>query len=104
MTTPPSSLPRPLFDKLLVLRDPSDTQSAGGIQIPEQNRTLKMTGTVVAAGEGRLSTFVPDAVLRPLIVKVGDRVFFNPFNVTPFTHEGVEYLIMAEDDVLLVLT
>ena len=36
-------------------------------------------------------------------MKVGDRVLFTSYAGNEITHEGKEYLIMTEDDVLAVV-
>jgi chaperonin GroES len=90
---------RPLNDRVLIKRLDGQTQTAGGIFIPETAKEKPMEGEVVAVGEGR---HLESGEIRPLEVKVGDRVFFRKYAGTDVTIEGTEHLIMREDEILAV--
>ncbi|MFZ9886321.1 MAG: co-chaperone GroES [Myxococcota bacterium] len=91
---------RPLNDRILVKRIDSEEKSAGGIIIPDTAKEKPMEGEVVAAGEGK---HLENGELRKLDVKAGDRVFFRKYAGTEVTIEGVEHLIMREDEILAVI-
>ena len=65
---------RPLQDRVLIRRIEEEEKTAGGIIIPDTAKEKPMEGEVIAAGPG---TRDDDGKLRPLDVKVGDRVLFG---------------------------
>jgi len=88
---------RPLNDRVLVLRVDEDEKTSGGIIIPDTAKEKPQEGKVVAAGPGK----VDDNGQRiPLDVKVNDRVLFSKYGGTDIKIDGVEHLIMREDDIL----
>ena len=91
---------RPLNDRILVKRIDSEEKSKGGIIIPDTAKEKPMEGEVVAVGEGKI---LESGEVRKLDVKAGDRVFFRKYAGTEVTIEGVEHLIMREDEVLAVV-
>ena len=92
---------RPLNDRILIKRIDSEETTAGGIIIPDSAKEKPMEGEVVAAGEGRV---LDNGKVRPLEVKAGDRVFFRKYAGTELTLEGVDHLIMREDEILAVVS
>jgi len=65
---------RPLQDRVLIRRIEEEEKTAGGIIIPDTAKEKPMEGEIIAAGPG---TRDDDGKLRPLDVKVGDRVLFG---------------------------
>lgn len=91
---------RPLQDRVLVQRIEEENKTAGGIIIPESNKEKPAEGKVVAVGPGyRLE----NGSNRALEVKEGDRVIFGKYSGSEVKIEGIEYLIMKEDEILGVL-
>ena len=73
--------------------------SAGGIFIPDTAKEKPQEGEVVAVGPGRLT----DAGERiPVDLAVGDTVVYPQYVGTEFKQDGEEYLIIGEDDILIV--
>jgi chaperonin GroES len=72
----------------------------GGIIIPDSAKEKPAEGEVVAVGPGRLND-KGDRVAIDL--KVGNKVLFSKYGGTEVKIEGVEYLIMREDDILGVV-
>jgi chaperonin GroES len=91
---------RPLQDRILVKRIEEEEKTSGGIIIPDTAKEKPMEGKVVAVGKGKLSE---DGKLMPLDLKKGDRILFSKYAGTEVKIEGVEHLIMREDDVLGVI-
>lgn len=88
---------RPLNDRVLVLRVDEEEKTSGGIIIPDTAKEKPQEGKVVAAGPGK----VDDNGKRiPLNVKVNDRVLFSKYGGTDIKIDGVEHLIMREDEIL----
>jgi chaperonin GroES len=90
----------PLNDKILVERLEADDKTAGGIILPGTAKEKPNQGKVLALGEGKALDNGKRAAFQ---VKVGDRVLFSSYAGNEVTHEGKEYLIMTEDDVLAVV-
>jgi chaperonin GroES len=90
---------RPLHDRILVQRLEEGEQQVGGIIIPDSAKEKPQRGTVVAAGAGRVN----DAGTRVAMdVKTGDTILFGKYSGQDIKFDGVDYLIMKEDDVLAI--
>lgn len=90
---------RPLNDRILIKRIPSEDKTAGGLFIPDNAKEKPQEGEVVAVGEGR---HLENGTVRPLEVKKGDRVIFRKYAGNEVTLEGVEHIILREDEILAV--
>ena len=91
---------RPLHVRILVRRMAEEEKTAGGIIIPDSAKEKPQRGEVVAAGAGRI---IEGGKKIPLDVKVGDTILFGRFAGTEIELEGVEYLMMKEDDILGII-
>jgi chaperonin GroES len=90
---------RPLQDRLVVKRLEGDTVTKGGIIIPDSAKEKPVEGKVVAVGSGKV---LKDGKVRPLDVKVGDVVLFGKYSGNEIKLDGVEHVLLREDDVLAV--
>ena len=91
---------RPLHDRVLVKRLDSDTKSAGGIIIPDTAQEKPMEGKVVSVGSGARGE---DGKVQKLDVKKGDRILFGKYTGDEIKLDGVEHIILREEDVLAVV-
>ncbi|GAB4289923.1 MAG: co-chaperone GroES [Methylophaga sp.] len=91
---------RPLHDRVIVRRMEEETMSAGGIVIPDNAAEKPSRGEIIAAGNGKITD---SGELRPLAVKVGDKVLFGKYAGTEVKVEGEELLVMREDDIVAVI-
>ena len=91
---------RPLHDRILVQRIDEGEQRIGGIIIPESAREKPQRGTVIAAGNGKIND---DGERVTLDVKAGDVILFGKYSGQEIKLDGVEYLIMKEDDVMATI-
>jgi len=91
---------RPLQDRILVKRLEGETKTAGGIIIPDNAKEKPQEGEVVAVGNGK---FLADGKLQKPDVKKGDKVLFSKYSGSEVKVDGVEMLILREDDLLGVL-
>ncbi|MEE9213297.1 MAG: co-chaperone GroES [Thermodesulfobacteriota bacterium] len=91
---------KPLQDRLLVIRLDIDEKTKGGIIIPETAKEKPQEGRVIAVGNGKV---LDDGTVKPLDVKVKDKVLFSKYGGTEITVEGDEYLILKEDDILAIV-
>jgi chaperonin GroES len=88
---------RPLHDRVLVERLESEEVTSGGIILPETAKEKPQQGKIIAVGSGKRTD---DGKIHPLEVKEGDTVLFGKYSGSEVKVEGVEYLIMREDDIL----
>ena len=91
---------RPLQDRIIVRRVDEEETTKGGIIIPDTAKEKPQEGKVIAVGKGKANE---DGKLQPLDVKKGDKVLFSKYSGTEINIEGVEHLIIREDDVLGVV-
>jgi chaperonin GroES len=91
---------RPLHDRILVQRLDEGEQNIGGIIIPDSAKEKPQRGKVIAAGNGKVTD---DGDRVKLDVKAGDTILFGKYSGQEIKLDGVEYLIMKEDDVLAAI-
>ena len=91
---------KPLQDRILVLREAGDQMTAGGIIIPDTAKEKPLEGKVVAVGPGK---FDKDGKRIPIEVKKGNRILFSRYAGTEIKIDGVEHLMMREDDILAII-
>ena len=91
---------RPLNDRILVLRIEEDEKTTGGIIIPDTAKEKPQEGKIIAVGVGKVDE-KGDRI--PPEVKKGDRVLFGKYAGNEIDIEGVEHIIMKEDDILAIL-
>jgi chaperonin GroES len=90
---------RPLHDRIVVKRLESETQTKGGIIIPDSAKEKPIEGRVVAVGNGKL---LKDGKLRPLDITVGDVVLFGKYAGNEVKIDGQDYVLLREDDLLAI--
>ena len=86
---------RPLADRVLILPQPAEEKTIGGIIIPDTAKEKPLQGKVVAVGNG-----TKDEAME---ISVGDQVLYGKYSGTEVELEGVKYLIMRQSDVLAIL-
>jgi len=91
---------RPLQDKILARRIESETRSAGGIIIPDAAQEKPKQAEVVAVGPGKK---LNNGDVLTLDVNAGDLVYFNQYAGVEVKLDGVDHLILKEDDILGVI-
>lgn len=90
---------KPLHDRVLVKRVESEEKTAGGLFIPDTAKEKPSKGEVIAVGPGK----VENGNRIEMSVKAGDLVLFNKYAGTEVKLDGVEHLVMREDDILAIL-
>ena len=91
---------KPLNDRVLVVRIEEEEKTSGGIIIPDTAKEKPQEGKVVAVGPGKIDE---DGKKIPLEVKKNDRILFGKYAGTEIKLDGVEHLIMREDDILGII-
>ncbi len=91
---------KPLGNRIVVQPSEDETQvSSGGIYIPDTAKEKPQEGEVVAVGPGRMTD---DGNRIAMDVQVGDTVIYSKYGGTEYKVGEIEYLVLREDDVLMV--
>ena len=91
---------KPLSDRVLLKRvEPAETMK-GGIIIPDTAKEKPMEAEVVAAGEGK---FDDNGKRVPMSVKAGDKVLIGKYSGTEVKLDGVDHVIVREDEILAIV-
>jgi len=91
---------RPLHDRAVIRRMEEERKSAGGIVIPDSATEKPIRGEVVAVGHGKI---LENGDIRPMDIRVGDKVLFGKYAGTEVKLNGEELLVMREDDIMAVV-
>lgn len=86
---------KPLADRVLIKPNTAESKTTYGIIIPDTAKEKPQQGSVVAIGTGKKN--------EPLSIKVGDKVLYGKYSGTELKHEGEEYMIMRESDILAII-
>ncbi len=86
---------KPINDRVVVKPAPAEERTKGGIIIPDTAKEKPQRGEIIAVGPGK------DGNL--MTVQIGDIVLYGKYAGQELNHEGSDYLIMREDDILVVL-
>ncbi len=92
---------KPLHDRVLVIRIDAEEKTSGGIIIPDTAKEKPQEGKVIAAGPGKRDD---SGKLIPMAVKENDKVLFGKYAGNEIKIDGIEHLILREDDILGILT
>ena len=91
---------RPLYDRIVVKRIDEQESTRNGIVIPDSAKEKPQQGEIMAIGRGKR---LDDGQMVALDVATGDRILFGKYSGNEIKLDGVEYIIMREEDVLGIL-
>lgn len=91
---------RPLHDRVIVKRMEEERTSPGGIVIPDSATEKPIQGEITAVGNGKI---LDSGEVRPLDVKVGDKVLFGKYSGTEVKVGGEDLLVLREEDIMGVV-
>jgi chaperonin GroES len=91
---------KPLHDRLLLKPISAETKTKSGIIIPDTAQEKPQQGQVVAVGGGKR---LEDGRLQPMGVKVGDKVIYGKWSGTEVKLDGVDHVILKEEDLFGIL-
>ena len=91
---------KPLYDRVVIKRTEEEKVSAGGIVIPDSATEKPIKGEVIAVGTGKV---LDNGQVRAPQVKVGDKVLFGKYSGTEVKLDGVDLLVVKEDDLFAIL-
>ncbi len=86
---------KPLSDRVLILPNPAEEKTAGGLFIPDTAKEKPLAGKVVAVGPGTSEV--------KMEVKEGDQVLYGKYAGTEVTVDGTDYLIMRQNDIMAII-
>jgi len=86
---------KPINDRVVVKPAPAEEKTKGGIIIPDTAKEKPQKGEVVAVGPGKEDI--------KMTVKKGDVVLYGKYAGQEMSLDGTDYLIMREDDILVIL-
>ena len=86
---------KPLADRVIIEPAAAEEKTSGGIIIPDTAKEKPQRGTVVAVGPGKN--------YEPMTVKPGDTVLYGKYAGTEISHDGSDYLIMREADIVAII-
>jgi len=86
----------PILDRIIIKKDEMKEES--GFHVPDTVKGRSKTGTVVAAGPGRIN--VETGKYIPLAVKAGDKVLLKEFDGHRLDWEGETYYIFTENEII----
>ncbi|MDI6697377.1 MAG: co-chaperone GroES [Candidatus Saccharicenans sp.] len=92
---------QPLYDRVLLKRIEEQEVKRGNIIIPDTAKEKPQEAEVIEVGKGRVNE---EGKVVPLTVKKGDRVLIGKYSGTEVTIDGVEHVIVREEEILAVIT
>jgi chaperonin GroES len=91
---------KPWNDYVLVSHVEAEEKSPGGIIIPDTVKEKPQEGKVIEAGPGKRNR---DGNRIAMETKKGDKILFGKYAGTEIKIDGMDYIIMKEDDIFCVL-
>ncbi len=86
---------KPIADRVIIKPAPAEEKTKGGLIIPDTAKEKPQRGEVIAVGPGKEDQ-------KPT-VKKGDIVLYGKYSGQEISHEGTDYLIMREEEILCIL-
>ncbi len=87
---------KPLQDKVFVKRIDEQETLRNGLFIPETAKEKPQEAEVIAAGPGKV---LDSGVIVSSGLKPGDRILFGKYSGTEIKFEGIDYLILRQDEI-----
>ena len=86
---------KPLGTRVIIQVEEAETKTASGIYIPDSAQEKPQRGKVVAVGNGTKD--------EEMELSVGDIVLYGKYAGTEIKHDGEDYLIMSQSDILAII-
>jgi chaperonin GroES len=90
---------KPIGDRVVIELMEQETEKVGSIYVPDTAKEKPQQGKVISVGQGKRD----GKDLVPMTVKVGDTVLFNKYGGMEVKHDGKDYLILSESDILAII-
>mgnify|MGYP002707887728 FL=1 len=89
---------KPLADRVVIKMIESEETTKSGIILTSSAQEKPQIAEVVEVGPGA----EVDGKLEKMLVKKGDKVVVNKYSGTEVKYEGVDYIIVKQDDILAI--
>ena len=93
---------KPLSDKVLIKMQEAEETTKSGIILASASKEKPQIAEVIEVGPGRIPENKQDGP-RPMFVKKGDKVIVSKYSGTEIKYEGVDYIIVGQDDILAIV-
>jgi len=90
---------KPLSDRVLIEMMEDEVEKVGSLYVPDTAKEKPQQGKIIAAGPGKRD----GKDLIPMSVKAGDIVLYGKYSGTEVKHDGKDYLIVSESDILAIV-
>ena len=90
---------KPLSDRVLVKMKESEETTKSGIILASSAQEKPQIAEVIEVGPGRLI----DGKREEMEVKKGDNVIVSKYAGTEVKYEGIDYIIVKQDDILAIV-
>ena len=91
----------PLGDRVFIKVSQAQEKTVGGILLPDTAQEKPQVGKVAAIGPGGWND---DGSRQPMEVKVGDQVLYSKYAGTDIKLGGEDYVLLAEEDILAIVS
>lgn len=90
----------PLFDNVLIKPLKAESQTAGGIYLPENVKEKPQVGEIMAVGTG---IHDEHGKLVPMIVKIGQKVLYKKWGGDEYKVGNEEWKLVRQTDILAII-
>ncbi|MBR2704155.1 MAG: co-chaperone GroES [Clostridia bacterium] len=90
---------RPLLDRVIVKMIETEESTKSGIIIGSSSKEKSHIAEVVSVGPGK----VIDGNIEEIYIRKGDKVVINKYSGTEINHEGEEYIVLKQEDILAIV-
>ena len=90
---------KPLSDRVLIKMKENEETTKSGIILAGSNKEKPQIAEVIEVGPGKEK----DGKLQTMDVKKGDNVIVSKYAGTEVKYEGVEYIIVKQEDILAII-
>jgi chaperonin GroES len=91
---------RPLYDRILAKRLAEEDKTSGGLFIPDTAKEKPLEALVISVGNGKI---LESGERQALSVKAGDKVLIGKYSGSEVKLDGMDHIILREDDILAIL-
>lgn len=91
---------KPLGDRIIAKALSAESVTPGGIVLPDSAKEKPLEGEIIAVGPGAQ---LDSGKIKPMDVKVGDKIIYGKYGGTEVKVGGEEYIILRQDDVLAII-
>ena len=92
---------KPLDDRIIVLPNEPETQTASGLVIPDTAKEKPQQGEVLAVGPGKRSDATGELI--EIGINVGDVVLYSKYGGTEVSSDGKDLLVLNSRDILAIV-